>query len=160
MEPSRASESLIAFNPYTDSPGGPMDVIFAIIADSAKVEDGKLNISGIFSCISSTAFPALHHEFVLVVRFAIPSVEFSREKAMRLAIVGPGGREAFVAEGKLEAGVRDKSKAVPPRIMIDQIIPFQNVVFPEPGAYALHIVAQDETKATVPITLALVEKTP
>jgi len=131
-----------------------MRVVFGLIADSAEIsEHGKLNIMGVFSSIRASAFPAVHPKMCLVIRFEVLSVEFGVEKDLRIALVGPSGKEAVAVEGKFKVNLDDPSATIPLMVEHDQIIQWNDVTFPEAGGYAFHVLVQGDPKGSVPLTL-------
>ena len=135
-----------------------MKVVFGLIADSAEVSDnGKLNILGVFSSIKASQFPATHPKMCLVIRFEVLSVEFGIEKDLRIALVGPSGKEAAALEGKFCVKLDNPSAPVPLLIEHDQIIQWNDISFPEPGGYAFHVLVQGDPKGSVPLSLLKME---
>ena len=135
-----------------------MRVVFGLIADSAEISDGgKMNIHGVFSSIKANQFPATHPKICLILRFEVLSVEFGIEKDLRIALVGPSGKEAAALEGKFCVRLDDPSKPIPLMVEHDQIIQWNDIVFPEPGGYAFHILVQGDPKGSVPLTLLPME---
>jgi len=131
-----------------------MKVVFGLVADSAEVaEGGKLNIMGVFGSIKASQFPATHPKMCLVIRFEVLSVEFGTEKDLRIALVGPSGKEAAAMEGKFAVRLDDPSRGAPLMVEHDQVIQWNDIVFPEPGGYAFHILVQGDPKGSVPLTL-------
>ena len=135
-----------------------MNVVFALIADHAEPDaTGKLNIKGVFDRIQAFKFPAKHPELCLVMQFEWPSHEFGHKKTLRVPMVGPGGKEIAALEGSMVIGLVDKAKGGPPKVRLNQIVPFKDLVFPQPGDYAFHIIVQGETKTTVPLEVSKLE---
>ncbi len=137
-----------------------MTVLFAFLADRAEMVNGKMNIVGLFERIIASQFPARHPSMAVIARFEFPSVEYGSTTSLRIALVGPDAKEAMSIEGKMEAGVSPSAPETPPVMHVDQIFQFENLVFPEAGDYAFHIVAEGETKATVPIRLMQASQIP
>jgi hypothetical protein len=126
-----------------------MTVDFAFICDCAdKTLSGKLDAMGILRHLMAPDFPALHPHLVLVVRFEIPSYEYNHPKQLSIVLVGPEGRE--IARVETTLGIVPSSEPVS---IIEHVVHFQNLTFPEAGDYAFHIQVQGETKKSVALRL-------
>lgn len=129
----------------------PMDVVFAVLADSANVsQEGKLNILGSFATIYAQGFPARHPAMQLVIRMEASSVEAGRPKKLEVLIVDPDGAKI----GELSA---DFTVPAPPtageRINMQVILGMVDTVFPKAGKYGVHILIDGNEGFTVPISV-------
>jgi len=133
-----------------------MTVDFAFLCDNAdKTLSGKLVAMGIFRHIMAADFPAVHPMVTLVARFEIPSYEYHSAKQLTLLLVGPDGKELARMENLLEVPPNDE-----PMVIMEHIVHFQSLTFPEPGDYAFHIQIQGETRKSLPLRLVKYQPEP
>ena len=129
-----------------------MDVSLAVIADAANVtRDGKLNILGVFNTIYSSAFPTVHSQMQLIVRFLASPAERGTQHKTAIKLLDMDGSELIGLAGTV---------AVPQRSGIEEIgvysiIDLRNVAFARAGDYSFRILIDDNEKATVPLKLVL-----
>ena len=123
-----------------------MRVTLALVADAANVSrEGKLNILGVFDTIYTRQFPTTHPQMQVVVRFEADPTEVGGERQVEIRVVDPDGDAVLRVPGTLtvRAAVRGD------RAQIDRIVALTGVTFPGPGRYALTIVVDGATAATV-----------
>lgn len=129
-----------------------MDVTLALLCDSANVStDGKLNVLGQFDTISAQAFPIVHPMMHLVLRFSATPAEAGQDRTLSIRLVNADGNVLGEISGPLSV----PESLVPGRSpVLQMIVPFQAVTFPEAGSYALHIIVDQDDKRSVALSLA------
>lgn len=135
--------------------GRPMDIIFAVLADSANVsQEGKMNILGNFASISATNYPTVHLQMYLVLRMEASPTEIGMKKNVEVAIIDIDGERiaSFSADFEIPEGRGDGEP-----IGMQTILSMQNTVFPKPGRYAVDVLVNQDRKITIPLALKLVE---
>ena len=132
-----------------------MNITVALLCDSADVAaDGRLNIRGQFSQIASPAFPCELPLMHLALRFeALPS-DAGAERELLIRLVNADGNRIGELGGLLtvpqfepsgeRAGESEDSSTT-----LQTVVPLPNVTFPEPGAYALHLLIDGEGNRSV-----------
>lgn len=127
-----------------------MDVIFAVLADSANIsQEGKLNILGNFADISATKFPTRHPEMQLVLRLQASPAEAGKSKKMEVTLIGPDGERI----GNLSADFEVPESEPGSPVDMQTIIRLVDTVFPKPGRYAVHVLINGDEKAHVPLNV-------
>lgn len=116
-----------------------MELLLATVCDDASVDDdGKLHVHGIFNELYAPGFPAKQEAMVLVA-----VLEWEREDAGRYAfridLVSPAGKPTLTVDGHTEVDPRPPDRP-PARTRV--VMPLEEVVFPEPGRYAIRIRAK------------------
>jgi hypothetical protein len=112
-----------------------MRLQLALVCDHAEeTADGKLDLRGVFSDLAAPGFPA-KHDMVLVL-----AVEWSRDDLgkydFEVDLTGPSGKSSMTIQGHSDVDRRDPTHP-PARTRI--VMPLQEVIFPEPGAYQFRI---------------------
>ena len=132
-----------------------MNITVALLCDSADVAaDGRLNIRGQFNQIASPAFPCELPLMHLALRFeALPS-DAGTERELLIRLVNADGNRIGELGGLLtvpqfepsgeRAGAPEDSPTT-----LQTVVPLPNVTFPEPGAYALHLLIDGEGNRSV-----------
>ena len=109
-----------------------MDLQLALVCDDARdTPDGKLDVHGVFHDLFAPGFPARQDRMVLVV-----AVEWDRSDdgrfRFRVDLVDADDRPSLTVEGETDVDRRGPDRP-PARTRL--IMPLENVVFPQPGAY-------------------------
>ena len=127
-----------------------MKVTLALLCDSANVAaDGKLNILGQFSQIASPAFPCELPLMHLALRFEAQPSDAGAERELLIRLVNADGNRIGELGGLLTVplfGPSDEpsGNSSDGPTMLQTVVPLPNVTFPEPGAYALHLLIDGE----------------
>jgi hypothetical protein len=128
-----------------------MDVKLGLICDYANIsQDGKLNVMGIFSRILAPQFPVTHPIMHLVIIFAANSPEKGRNKELQLQLLDEDGNSLMNISGNFQIPNQPG-----PTIEMQQIFALQMLQFKNEGNYAFHILINGETKATIPLQVAV-----
>ena len=127
-----------------------MKVTLALLCDSANVAaDGRLNIRGQFSQIASPAFPCELPLMHLALRFEAQPSDAGAERELLVRLVNADGNRIGELGGLLTvpqcepSGEPSGNSSDSPTIL-QTVVPLPNVTFPEPGAYALHLLIDGE----------------
>ena len=123
-----------------------MEVTLALLCDSANIAaDGKLNIRGQFSQLASPAFPCELPLMHLALRFEAQPSDAGAERELLVRLVNADGNRIGELGGLL---------TVPPfkplgehsdgATTLQTVVPLPKITFPEPGAYALHLLIDGE----------------
>ena len=132
-----------------------MKVTLALLCDSANVAaDGKLNILGQFSQIASPAFPCELPLMHLALRFEAWPSDAGAERELLVRLVNADGNRIGELGGLLTvppfgpSGEQSSNPSDGPTIL-QTVVPLPNITFPEPGAYALHLLIDGEGNRSV-----------
>ena len=113
-----------------------MDLLLALVCDDARPNDeGKLDIHGVFNDLYAPGFPAKQDRMVLVL-----VVEWDRSDhgryTFKLDLLGPDGRPTLTVDGHTDV---DERPADRPPARTRLVMPLEEVVFPQPGAYRFRL---------------------
>ena len=123
-----------------------MKVTLALLCDSANVAaDGKLNILGQFSQIASPAFPCELPLMQLALRFEAQPSDAGAERELLIRLVNADGNRIGELGGLLTVPPFEPSgDSSDGSTTLQTVVPLPNITFPEPGAYALHLLIDGE----------------
>jgi len=131
-----------------------MDLDFAILADGVTVRpDGKMDIYGAaWDTIFAAAVPAVHPQLSLAVRVLASRHEVENPHKLTIVLQTADGAELARAHGEVAPMPDEVRQAIPAgsRFGIGAVLNFQNVLFPEYGAYQL-LVLWDGNEARPPL---------
>lgn len=120
-----------------------MDLDYAILADGVSARpDGKLDIYGAaWDTIFAVAVPARHPQLTLAIRVLISQHEAEHPHNLTVILQGADGSELARAQGAVEPVPPEQRAQLPAgrKAGIGVVLNFQNVVFPDYGAYQLVI---------------------
>ncbi len=121
-----------------------MHVLLMALCEHAQLRaDGKLDVHGVFNDLSAPGFPAKQDEMVLVVAVEWDAADEGRYQ-FKVDLVGQAARPAFTVNGETEVRPRG-AEGRPGRTYL--IMPLQDIVFPDPGAYRLELRIKGRTHA-------------
>lgn len=136
-----------------------MDLDFVVLADRATIrDDGKLDIEGAgWDTIWSSDVPTVHRQLTVVGRVLVSRHEVASPHRLDLVLQGADGAELARAIGEVEPLPEDARQQIPAgrQAGLGLVLNFQNVVFPEYGAYQL-VILWDGTEVRPPLRLFLV----
>jgi hypothetical protein len=123
----------------------PMNLALAVLCDEVRERgDGKLDVIGVFSELSAPGFPAVQGRMTVVF-----VMEWTRDEAgaqvFRADLVQDCGRRILTIEGETTVTRHTEGRPLP-RTRV--VLPLQNVVFPEAGAYHFELVAGGDVMRT------------
>ncbi|MBI4671517.1 MAG: hypothetical protein HY741_07605 [Chloroflexi bacterium] len=127
-----------------------MQLRIAAIADYVNITgNGKLNIMGIFSQIRATAVPVIHPQMQVVFQIAFEPSE-AGQRHVRISLHDLDGTEVIEISGTMEIPNFDG----PDPLVVNQLLPLMNVVFPHFGSYEFTIeIDGTELPAHIPVDL-------
>lgn len=129
----------------------PMNIVFAVLADSANISrEGKLNILGNFANINASAFPIRHPEMQLVLRMQASPAEIGMKKKMEMQLLDEDGEKISGFTADFEVPKKGKPGEL---VNVQTIIRMVDTVFPKAGRYAIYVLIDGKTEATVPLTV-------
>ena len=128
-----------------------MKVVFALVADAANVsQEGKLNILGSFANIYASTFPARHPEMQLVIRMEASPAEVDKKKQIEVTIVDEDGSKISGFAGDF---VVPKAAQPGEYAHMQLVMRLVDTVFPKKGKYAIYVLIDGNTEATVPLSV-------
>ena len=128
-----------------------MEVTLALLCDSANIAaDGKLNIRGQFSQIAAPAFPCELPLMHLALRFEARPSDAGAERELLVRLVNADGNRIGELGGLLTVPpFKPPDDSPDGSTMLQAVVSLPNVTFPEPGAYALHLLIDGEGNRSV-----------
>src|SRR3990170_2640488 len=129
-----------------------MQMTIGLLADYANVsQEGKLNIMGVFDRIYAPAFPAVHPEMRLVMRFEFSSAELGVARILEVRLMDADGNIIGGWSKPLDVPKREgRTKEI-----VNQIFTIQGLGFQHPGDYAFHVLVDKDEKGNIPFTVEL-----
>lgn len=125
-----------------------MRVTLAVLADYANVSrEGKLNILGIFDIIHAKAFPCVHNQMQLVMRFEADIAERGRQKSIEVQLIDEDGKQIMRLEGQMKIGEIKPGEL----FTANQVLTLQNLLFEKPGTYRFDIFIDNQPQREVPL---------
>jgi len=132
-----------------------MDVTLALLADGANVTpDGKLNVLGIFNALGANAYPVIHPQMHLVVRFETSNAESGRAKKVEIQLSDEDGQKLIALNANL---VVPKGAPGQP-IRMNHILALNGVRFPKAGDYVFNVFVNGDLKASIDLKLFQVKQ--
>ena len=133
-----------------------MNVRIGVLADYASMSQGhKLNILGIFTNIMAQTEPITHTQMKLVAQFEFNSSEVGN-KNLKIELVDEDGREILSISGEIQ--IPHSPDGSPS--LLNQILNFNNIVFPRFGEYEFRILLDGLTVCTIPLRVVRVNTPP
>ncbi len=127
-----------------------MELKLKLLADYANVtKEGKLNVMGIFSKISTPTLPCIHPQMQLVLQFEAGSAEWETQKEIQIKLMDADGKQLLAIGGSVTVPKGEAGKPV----QLNSIMTFGNVKFEKEGDYCLAILIGGETKGEIPLTV-------
>jgi hypothetical protein len=125
-----------------------MNLVLAIACDSATVSpQGKLDVAGIYNELSAPDFPAAQDRMTVVFVLEWGAREVG-EQPIRADLIAPDGSMVITVQGHTDVELGPDNE-VPPQTRM--ILPFDNIVFPQPGRYFFRLQAGDQTVEVLPL---------
>ena len=132
-----------------------MEITLALLCDAAKIAaDGKLNILGQFSQIAAPAFPCELPLMHLALRFEAHPSDAGAERELLVRLVNADGNRIGELGGLLtvppfKPSSEPSGEHSDGATTLQTVVPLPNITFPEPGAYALHLLIDGEGNRSV-----------
>lgn len=134
-----------------------MQLLLAVICDDAQLNaEGKLDVRGIFNDLYAPGFPAKQDHMTLVL-----VVEWDREDEgryrFRVDLRSPGGKPILSVDGHSDVDRRPADRP-PPRTRL--VMPLDEVIFPQPGAYDFQVTMKGQAFTGPSIYLVEADQVP
>jgi hypothetical protein len=128
-----------------------LEVSFAALADAANVsQEGKLNVTGIFTEIYVSQVPATHPWMVLVFMIEGDRSDAQAEHKMKLDLIDADGESVLPPiEGPIKFGGLKPGRPLRAPHMVN----IANVQFKKIGEHELKIILNGEVRAAIPINI-------
>lgn len=124
-----------------------MELRYAFVCEAATVSpDGKLNVLGIFSNITSDEFPLRMNRMVMVVSCTGQASDFGIH-SLSIRLLNPDGRDA-VEPLSLEIDINSEGGST------NVIGEYNGVEIKEPGPYSFEINIDSRHLASIPLEIA------
>lgn len=124
-----------------------VECVQAVICDVAEVVDnGKLNIMGVFTDVYPEGLPAAISQAYVVATFSGSPAEVGRQRALRLDVRDADGNEI---------GFSDDSLTLPPaprpgaRAQVNVLMRMAPLILPSAGDFSFHILIDGDEKRTL-----------
>jgi hypothetical protein len=135
-----------------------MRVLVAALADHASVSQpgDKLNVNGVFDTIYAAAFPTVLPAAALALRLQLDYEDRGSKHSVEVVIVNQDGKEFAKLQGGIEA------PDIPPgqRVVVNQIIYFQQLAFQAQDKFSIVIKWNGDEKQRLPLDVLAIQATP
>jgi hypothetical protein len=132
-----------------------MNIQVAVLCDAATDDNGKLNLLGAFDTIYAPQMPAVHPQCAVALRVTFqPGDEGTRK--LTLNFINADGRPIMQGIPPLPVPVTLPDDAH--FLTRNFIINIQQLRFEEPGLYSVDVRLDDESQASIPLLVKLVER--
>ena len=128
-----------------------MDILTAVICDSAADYNGKLCVLGTFDTIYAHRFPAIHPHCALALRCVFRSTDLGDHR-FRITFIDPDGRNILPKEGEPRFEV--KVTEIPEKtafISRNFVINLQGLPLEKPALYSFDVHMDDQIVARIPL---------
>src|SRR5258708_4711584 len=131
-----------------------MRLVYAFLADAAQfTPDGKLSmLGGDYDTLYATAFPTIHPAVTFVLKLRLEPDEVTTEHIIRVDLE-QAGVETRYPSASLHVAPQANADRISGPQHIASVLNFVQIVFPVPGAYTFHIVADDRELGVLPLRL-------
>jgi hypothetical protein len=127
----------------------------AMLADAARVADSKLYVfGGQWDRIYTHSFPTAHAGLTVVLVFEVSYSEALTDHHLRVALMRDGEPAGAEARGVINVGHAPGSTLGAPAY-VPLALPFEQVLFTEPGRYEWVVTINDEPLGAIPLEVAL-----
>jgi hypothetical protein len=128
-----------------------MDVLTAVICDSAADYNGKLCVLGTFDTIYAHRFPAVHPHCALAIRVVFRPIDQGQHR-FRIGFIDPDGHNVLPREGepRFEVNVTD----IPDKatfISRNFVINLQGLPLEKPALYSFDLYMDEQIVARIPL---------
>jgi hypothetical protein len=132
-----------------------MNIQVAVLCDAATDDNsGKLNLLGAFDTIYAQQMPAVHPQCAVALRGTfVPGDEGTRK--LTLNFINADGRAIMQAiEIPVPVTLPDDAHFLTRNFIVN----IQQLKFEEPGLYSVDVRLDDESQASIPLLVKLVER--
>jgi hypothetical protein len=132
-----------------------MNIQVAVLCDAATDDNGKLNLLGAFDTIYAPQMPAVHPQCAVALRVTFqPGDEGTRK--LTLNFINADGHPIMQGIPPLPVPVTLPDEAH--FLTRNFIVNIQQLRFEEPGLYSVDVRLDDESHASIPLLVKLVER--
>ena len=133
-----------------------MNIQVAVLCDAATDDNGKLNLLGAFDTIYAPQMPAVHPQCAVALRVTfMPGDEGTRK--LTLNFINADGRSIMQAiELPVPVTLPDDAHFLTRNFIVN----IQQLKFEEPGLYSVDVRMDDESQASVPLLVKMLEQRP
>ena len=131
-----------------------MNIQVAVLCDAATDDNGKLNLLGAFDTIYAPLMPAVHPQCSVALRATfMPGDEGVRK--LSLNFINADGRSIMQAiELPVPVTLPDEAHFLTRNFIIN----IQQLKFAEAGLYSVDVRVDDQSQASIPLLVKLVER--
>lgn len=131
-----------------------MNIQVAVLCDAATNDNEKLNLLGAFDTIYAPQMPAVHPQCAVALRATfLPGDEGTRK--LTLNFINADGRSIMQAiELPVPVALPDDAHFLTRNFIVN----IQQLKFTEPGLYSVDVRLDDESQASIPLLVKLVER--
>ncbi|MEI8289238.1 MAG: hypothetical protein WCH99_07170 [Verrucomicrobiota bacterium] len=131
-----------------------MNIQAAVLCDAATDDNGKLNLLGAFDTIYAPQMPAVHPQCAVALRLTfMPGDEGTRK--LTLNFINADGHSIMQAiELPVPVTLPDDAHFLTRNF----IVTIQQLKFTEPGLYSVDVRIDDQSQASIPLLVKLVER--
>jgi len=131
-----------------------MNVQVAVLCDAATDDNGKLNLLGAFDTIYAPQMPAVHPQCSVALRVTFMSGDEGTRK-LSLNFINADGRPIMQAiEVPVPVTLPDEAHFLTRNFIIN----IQQLKFAEAGLYSVDVRVDDQSQASIPLLVKLVER--
>jgi hypothetical protein len=127
----------------------------AMLADAARIAESKLYVfGGQWDRLYTHSFPATHAALSVVLVIEVSYSEALTDHHLRVSLMRDGEPKGAEARGLINVGhAPGTTPGAPSYVPI--ALPFQNLVFDEPGRYEWVVLLNDEPVGAIPLEVSL-----
>ena len=131
-----------------------MNVQIAVLCDAATDENGKMNLLGSFDTIYAQQLPAVHPQCAVALRLTfMPGDEGTRK--LTLNFINADGHSIMPAiELPVPVTLPDDAHFLTRNFIVN----IQQLKFAEPGLFSVDVRMDDQSQASIPLLVKLVER--
>lgn len=135
-----------------------MRVLIAALADHASVSQPgeKLNVNGVFDTIGAAGFPTALAAAALAIRLQLDYEDRKAKHSLEVVIVNQDGKEF----AKIGSGIEAPEIRPGARVVVNQLIFFQRLVFQAPDKFSIVIRWNGDEKQRLSLDVVAVQAPP
>jgi len=135
----------------------PMNIQVAVLCDAATDDNGKLNLLGAFDTIYAPQLPAVHPQCAVALRVTFTAGDEGQHK-LALNFINADGRS-----------IMPNFPPIPVEVVLPEdahfvtrnfVVNIQQLRFAEAGLYSVDIRLDDQSQASIPLLVKLIQRAP
>ena len=131
-----------------------MKLLVLLVADYANMtKEGKLNVMGIFTNISTKGFPVRHSEMWLIAKLSASPAEYDTTRKLTVKLLN---EDATVEVMSWSQDITVPHGTGGRRVEISPLLRLVGLEFPSEGTYQFSLLVDSDEKGTLPIDLLLI----